>query len=99
MLFISFAMVRNASDSVNYKQYAFPAKCTQVRPYTRLEGQISTSRFVRSYGREVLGSASDVTGALCGYANRMLVLITATAAFVHNTLSHYGECPILILLF
>ena len=32
MFFISFAMVRNVGDFVNYKQYAFPAKCTQIRP-------------------------------------------------------------------
>jgi len=32
MFFISFVMVRNVSYSVNHKQYAFPAKCTQIRP-------------------------------------------------------------------
>ena len=32
MLFFSFEMVSNVSHSVNYKQYAFPAKCTQIRP-------------------------------------------------------------------
>jgi|SRR5882762_239898 len=33
MFFISFVMVRNGNYSVNYKQYAFPANCTQVRPF------------------------------------------------------------------
>jgi hypothetical protein len=32
LVFISFAMVRNVSYSVKYKEYAFPARCTQVRP-------------------------------------------------------------------
>jgi len=75
---------RNLSDSVNYKIVRISGNCTPVRPYTLVEGQISTSPFCRIM-REKSWLRVDVTGCVAKDMGRCC-LITSTTAVPDNHL-------------